>query len=143
MHLSCTVTLFWDLVLKNEAPSIFINMIYKLRNWWHIFWKHYETFYYYSTNQRGRHGIITHCHSSLWCDRHIHSSWWYEYILCSNSYIFKISFVYYLKCYFWYVQYSKRHGMIHSDRCITCPSDTDISFALLNLFTYFPMHFGW
>ena len=41
------------------------------------------------------------------------------------------------------VQYSQRHSMInHCDRRITLLSDTDISFGLYNLFTYFLVHFG-
>ena len=41
------------------------------------------------------------------------------------------------------VQYSQRHSMInHCDRRITLLSDTDISFGLFNLFTYFLVHFG-
>ena len=44
---------------------------------------------------------------------------------------------------------SQRHSMInHCDRCITLLGitllgDTDISFAVFNLFTYFDMPFGW
>jgi len=42
------------------------------------------------------------------------------------------------------LQYSQRHSVInHCDRCITPLSDTDISFDLFNLFTYFYMPFGW
>ena len=41
------------------------------------------------------------------------------------------------------VQYSQRHSMInHCDRRITLLSDTDVSFGLFNLFTYFFVHFG-
>jgi len=41
------------------------------------------------------------------------------------------------------MQYSQRHSMInHCDRCITLLIDTDISFDLLNLFTYLDMPFG-
>ena len=41
------------------------------------------------------------------------------------------------------IQYSLRHGIIHhSDRRITLLSNTDISFGLFNLFTYFKMPFG-
>ena len=43
----------------------------------------------------------------------------------------------------WIVQYSRRQSMInHCDRHITLLSDTDISFGLFNLFTYFLVHFG-
>jgi len=36
-----------------------------------------------------------------------------------------------------------RHSVInHCDRCTTLLSDTDIFFALFNLFTYFLVHFG-
>jgi hypothetical protein len=39
--------------------------------------------------------------------------------------------------------YSQRHSVInHCYRHITLLSDTDISFGLLNLFTYFDMPFG-
>ena len=42
------------------------------------------------------------------------------------------------------IQYSQRQSMInHCDRHITLLSDTDISFGLFNLFTYFLVHFGW
>jgi hypothetical protein len=38
---------------------------------------------------------------------------------------------------------SQRHSVInHCDRLITLLSDTDISFGLFNLFTYFDMPFG-
>jgi len=41
-----------------------------------------------------------------------------------------------------HIQYSQRHSVInHCDRRITLLSDTDISFALFNLFTYFLMHY--
>ena len=41
------------------------------------------------------------------------------------------------------LQYSQRHSVInHCDRHITLLSDTDISFVLFNLFTYFLMTFG-
>ena len=41
------------------------------------------------------------------------------------------------------IQYSQRHSVInHCDRHMTLLSDTDISFGLLNLFTYFDMPFG-
>ena len=36
------------------------------------------------------------------------------------------------------LQYSQRHSVINH-----CDSDTDISFDLFNLFTYFDMPFGW
>ena len=40
------------------------------------------------------------------------------------------------------IQYSHRHTMInHCNRHITLLSDTDISFGLFNLFTYFLVHF--
>ena len=42
------------------------------------------------------------------------------------------------------IQYSQRQSVInHCDRHITFLSDTDISFGLFNLFTYFLVHFGW
>jgi hypothetical protein len=42
-----------------------------------------------------------------------------------------------------HVKYSQRHNMInHCDRRITLLSDTDISFGLFNLFTYFDIPFG-
>jgi hypothetical protein len=42
------------------------------------------------------------------------------------------------------IQYSLRHSVInHCDRRITLLSDTNISFCLFNLFTYFDMLFGW
>jgi hypothetical protein len=42
-----------------------------------------------------------------------------------------------------YIQYSQRHSVInHCDRHITLLSDTDISFVLFNLFTYFDIPFG-
>jgi hypothetical protein len=42
------------------------------------------------------------------------------------------------------IQYSQRQSMInHCDRHITLLSDTDISFGLFNLLTYFLVHFGW
>ena len=42
------------------------------------------------------------------------------------------------------LQYSQRHTMInHCDRRITLLSGTDIFYAVLNLFTYFLVHFGW
>ena len=42
------------------------------------------------------------------------------------------------------LQYSRRHSVInHCDRYTTLLSETDISFGLFNLFTYFEMHFWW
>ena len=42
------------------------------------------------------------------------------------------------------IQHSQRHSVInHCDRRITLLSDTDVSFYLFNLFTYFDMSFGW
>ena len=42
------------------------------------------------------------------------------------------------------LQYCQRHSVInHCDKRITLLSDTDISFGLLNLFTYFDMRLGW
>jgi hypothetical protein len=39
------------------------------------------------------------------------------------------------------LQYSQRHSVInHCDRRITLLNDTDISFVLFNLFTYFLVH---
>jgi hypothetical protein len=44
----------------------------------------------------------------------------------------------------WDEQYNQRHsGINQCDRRITHLSDTDIFFALFNLFTYFLVHFGW
>ena len=44
--------------------------------------------------------------------------------------------------YYIHVQFSQRHSVInHCDRHITLLSDTDMSFGLFNLFTYFNMPF--
>jgi hypothetical protein len=40
------------------------------------------------------------------------------------------------------IRYSTVRDINHCDRCITLLSDTDMVFALLNLFTHFLVHFG-
>ena len=63
-----------------------------------------------------------------------------------NIYTIKVTYYFnnFLSIYsFNSIQYSQRHSVInYCDRRITLLSDTDISFGLFSLFTYFDMPFG-